>query len=94
VVFSASTSDIYTLFVDGKEIATRKGPDARHPSEFPVKMEKGKEYLVELRHQKGKYVSITLSLQKRPRKFCISKRKSERCGRHYFRRRTFSKFGR
>ena len=59
VVFSAFASDIYTLFVDGKEIATRKGPDARHPSEFPIKVEKGKEYLVELRHsQKGKYVNI------------------------------------
>lgn len=59
VVFSAFASDIYTLFVDGKEIATRKGPDARHPSEFPLKVEKGKEYLVELRHsQKGKYVNI------------------------------------
>jgi beta-glucosidase len=41
VVFSAFASDIYT-FVDGKEIATRKGPDARHPSEFPVKWKKAK----------------------------------------------------
>lgn len=66
VVFSASTSDIYTLFVDGKEIATRKGPDARHPSEFPVKMEKGKEYQIELRHtQKGKYVSITFEVYRK-----------------------------
>lgn len=59
VVFSAFASDVYTLSINGKEIATRKGPDARHPSEFPVQMEKGKEYQVELRHsQKGKYVSI------------------------------------
>ncbi|WP_288444714.1 glycoside hydrolase family 3 C-terminal domain-containing protein [uncultured Chryseobacterium sp.] len=66
VVFSASTSDVYTLFVDGKEIATRKGPDARHPSEFPVKMEKGKEYKIELRHtQKGKYVSITFEVYRK-----------------------------
>lgn len=66
VVFSASTSDIYTLFVDGKEIATRKGPDARHPSEFPVKMEKGKEYQIELRHtQKGKYVSISFEVYRK-----------------------------
>jgi len=63
VILSPSTSDIYTLFVDGKEIATRKGPDARHPSEFPVKMEKDKEYQIELRHtQKGKYVSITFDV--------------------------------
>ncbi|WP_336686947.1 beta-glucosidase [Chryseobacterium bernardetii] len=66
VVFSASTSDIYTLFVNGKEIATRKGPDARHPSEFPVKMEKGKEYQIELRHtQKGKYVSISFEVYRK-----------------------------
>lgn len=66
VVFSASTSDIYTLFVDGEEIATRKGPDARHPSEFPVKMEKGKEYQIELRHtQKGKYVSISFEVYRK-----------------------------
>lgn len=66
MIFSAATSDIYTLFVDGKEIATRKGPDARHPSEFPVKMEKGKEYQIELRHsQKGKYVSIAFEVYKK-----------------------------
>ncbi|WP_374459363.1 glycoside hydrolase family 3 C-terminal domain-containing protein [Chryseobacterium taeanense] len=66
VILSPSTSDVYTLFVDGKEIATRKGPDARHPSEFPVKMEKGKEYLIELRHsQKGKYVSITFDIYRK-----------------------------
>jgi beta-glucosidase len=59
VVFSAFTSDVYTLLIEGKEIATRKGPDARHPSEFPVQVEKDKEYFVELRHsQKGKYVNI------------------------------------
>jgi len=66
VILSPSTSDVYTLFVDGKEIATRKGPDARHPSEFPVKMEKGKEYQIELRHtQKGKYVSITFDIYRK-----------------------------
>jgi beta-glucosidase len=66
VIFSASTSDVYSLFVEGKEIATRKGPDARHPSEFPVKMQKGKEYEIELRHtQKGKYVSITLEVYRK-----------------------------
>ncbi|WP_144280959.1 beta-glucosidase [Chryseobacterium echinoideorum] len=66
VILSPSTSDVYTLFVDGKEIATRKGPDARHPSEFPVKMEKGKEYQIELRHtQKGKYVSITFDVYRK-----------------------------
>ncbi|SEM30143.1 beta-glucosidase [Chryseobacterium taichungense] len=66
VILSPSTSDVYTLFVDGKEIATRKGPDARHPSEFPVKMEKGKEYNIELRHtQKGKYVSITFDVYRK-----------------------------
>lgn len=66
VIFSAATSDVYTLSVDGKEIATRKGPDARHPSEFPVKVQKGKEYLVELRHsQKGKYVSIVFEVYKK-----------------------------
>ncbi|WP_027382360.1 beta-glucosidase [Epilithonimonas caeni] len=66
VILSPSTSDVYTLFVDGKEIATRKGPDARHPSEFPIKMEKGKEYQIELRHsQKGKYVSITFDVYRK-----------------------------
>jgi len=66
VILSPSTSDVYTLFVDGKEIATRKGPDARHPSEFPVKMEKDKEYQIELRHtQKGKYVSITFDIYRK-----------------------------
>ncbi|WP_449387620.1 glycoside hydrolase family 3 C-terminal domain-containing protein [Chryseobacterium lineare] len=77
VIFSASTSDIYTLFVDGKEIATRKGPDARHPSEFPVKMEKGKEYQIELRHsQKGKYVSISFEVyRKDPVNFAAVKEK-------------------
>lgn len=66
VILSPSTSDVYTLFVDGKEIATRKGPDARHPSEFPVKMEKGKEYQIELRYtQKGKYVSITFDIYRK-----------------------------
>ncbi|KFE99803.1 glycoside hydrolase family 3 [Chryseobacterium formosense] len=77
VIFSVATSDIYTLFVDGKEIATRKGPDARHPSEFPVKMEKGKEYQVELRHsQKGKYVSIAFEVyRKDPVNFASVKEK-------------------
>lgn len=66
VILSPSTSDIYTLFVDGKEIATRKGPDARHPSGFPIKMEKGREYQIELRHtQKGKYVSITFDVYRK-----------------------------
>lgn len=59
VIFSAFASDIYTLFIDGKEITTRIGPDARHPSEFPLKVEKDNEYQIELRQsQKGKYVSI------------------------------------
>lgn len=77
VILSPSTSDVYTLFVDGKEIATRKGPDARHPSEFPVKMEKGKEYNIELRHtQKGKYVSITFDIyRKDPVNFASVKEK-------------------
>lgn len=77
VILSPSTSDVYTLFVDGKEIATRKGPDARHPSEFPVKMEKGKEYNIELRHtQKGKYVSITFDVyRKDPVNFAAVKEK-------------------
>ena len=77
VILSPSTSDVYTLFVDGKEIATRKGPDARHPSEFPVKMEKGKEYNIELRHtQKGKYVSITFEVyRKDPVNFASVKEK-------------------
>jgi beta-glucosidase len=68
---------MFTLFVDGKEIATRKGPDARHPSEFPVKMEKGKEYQIELRHtQKGKYVSITFDVyRKDPVNFAAVKEK-------------------
>jgi beta-glucosidase len=66
VIFSAATSDMYTLLIDGKEIATRKGPDARHPSEFPVKMEKGKEYQIEFRHsQKGKYVSIDFDVYRK-----------------------------
>ncbi len=66
VIFSAATSDIYTLLIDDKEIATRKGPDARHPSEFPVKMEKGKEYQIEFRHsQKGKYVSIDFEVYRK-----------------------------
>ncbi|WP_042721018.1 glycoside hydrolase family 3 C-terminal domain-containing protein [Flavobacterium sp. B17] len=77
VILSPSTSDVYTLFVDGKEIATRKGPDARHPSEFPVKMEKGKEYQIELRHtQKGKYVSIGFEVyRKDPVNFAAVKEK-------------------
>lgn len=77
VILSPSTSDGYTLSVDGKEIATRKGPDARHPSEFPVKMEKGKEYNIELRHsQKGKYVSITFDIyRKDPVNFVAVKEK-------------------
>ncbi len=77
VILSPSTSDVYTLFVDGKEIATRKGPDARHPSEFSVKMEKGKEYNIELRHsQKGKYVSITFDVyRKDPVNFVAVKEK-------------------
>lgn len=77
VIFSAATSDIYTLLVDGKEIAVRKGPDARHPSEFPVKMHKGKEYQVEFRHtQKGKYVSISFEVyRKDPVNFAAVKEK-------------------
>lgn len=77
VIFSASTSDVYTLFVDGKEVATRKGPDARHPSEFPVKMEKGKEYNIELQHRQiGKYVSITFDVyRKDPVNFAAVKEK-------------------
>lgn len=77
VIFSASTSDVYTLFVDGKEVATRKGPDARHPSEFPVKMEKGKEYKIELQHRQiGKYVSITFDVyRKDPVNFAAVKEK-------------------
>ncbi|WP_294203648.1 glycoside hydrolase family 3 C-terminal domain-containing protein [uncultured Chryseobacterium sp.] len=77
VIFSASTSDVYTLFVNGKEVATRKGPDARHPSEFPVKMEKGKEYNIELQHRQiGKYVSITFDVyRKDPVNFAVVKEK-------------------
>ena len=77
VIFSASTSDVYTLFVDGKEVATRKGPDARHPSEFPVKMEKGKEYKIEFQHRQiGKYVSITFDVyRKDPVNFAAVKEK-------------------
>ncbi|WP_294286415.1 glycoside hydrolase family 3 C-terminal domain-containing protein [uncultured Chryseobacterium sp.] len=77
VIFSASTSDVYTLFVDGKEVATRKGPDARHPSEFPVKMEKGKEYKIEFQHRQiGKYVSITFDVyRKDPVNFASVKEK-------------------
>ncbi|MCJ8152689.1 glycoside hydrolase family 3 C-terminal domain-containing protein [Chryseobacterium sp. SSA4.19] len=77
VIFSASTSDVYKLFVDGKEVATRKGPDARHPSEFPVKMEKGKEYNIELQHRQiGKYVSITFDVyRKDPVNFTAVKEK-------------------
>lgn len=77
VIFSASTSDVYTLFVNGKEVATRKGPDARHPSEFPVKMEKGKEYKIELQHRQiGKYVSITFDVyRKDPVNFAVVKEK-------------------
>ncbi|WP_294299861.1 glycoside hydrolase family 3 C-terminal domain-containing protein [uncultured Chryseobacterium sp.] len=77
VIFSASTSDVYTLFVNGKEVATRKGPDARHPSEFPVKMEKGKEYNIELQHRQiGKYVSITFDVyRKDPVNFAAVKEK-------------------
>ncbi|MEY8759059.1 glycoside hydrolase family 3 C-terminal domain-containing protein [Chryseobacterium tongliaoense] len=77
VIFSAMASDGYTLFIDGKEVLARKGPDARHPSEFPVQLENGKEYRIELRHsQKGKYVNIGFEVfRKDPVNFTAVKEK-------------------
>ncbi|WP_449398478.1 PA14 domain-containing protein [Chryseobacterium wanjuense] len=66
VIFSASTSDIYTLYVDGKEIATRKVLGCKTSFRISSENAKGKEYLIELHHtQKGKYVSITFDVYRK-----------------------------
>lgn len=59
VFLAPFASDGYVLFVDGKEVLKREGANARKPTEFALKVEKNKEYKVELKHfQKGKHVSI------------------------------------
>ena len=66
VVFSVSTSDGYTLYVDGKEVMSRSGREAYIPSEFVLQTQMGKIYDVKLEHaQTGRRVSIDFSVFKK-----------------------------
>ena len=66
VVFSVSTSDGYTLYVDGKEVMSRKGREAYIPSEFVLQTQMGKIYDVKLEHaQTGRRVSIDFTVFKK-----------------------------
>ncbi|QRX63305.1 glycoside hydrolase family 3 C-terminal domain-containing protein [Dysgonomonadaceae bacterium zrk40] len=65
-VFSVSTSDSYTLSVDGKEVLSCSGREAYIPSEFSLQAEKGKIYEVKLEHaQTGRRMSIDFSVFKK-----------------------------
>ncbi|MDH6343097.1 beta-glucosidase [Parabacteroides sp. PM6-13] len=68
VVFSARTSDKYTLFINDKEVMTQSGREASVPSEYPLNVEKGKTYKVKLEHaQTGRRVSIDFSVYRKER---------------------------
>ncbi|WP_262147280.1 glycoside hydrolase family 3 C-terminal domain-containing protein [Chryseobacterium foetidum] len=66
VFLSPIASDGYTLSVDGKEILSRKGGNASKPTEVALKVEKNKEYFVELKHiQKGKQITISFDIYRK-----------------------------
>ncbi|HCC53035.1 MAG TPA: glycosyl hydrolase [Porphyromonadaceae bacterium] len=63
IVFSARTSDKYTLFVDGKEVLSKTGREANVPTEYTLPAEEGKKYAVKLEQaQTGRRVSIDFSV--------------------------------
>lgn len=68
IVFSARTSDKYTLFINDKEVMTQSGREASVPSEYAISAEKGKAYKVKLEHaQTGRRVSIDFSVFQKER---------------------------
>lgn len=68
IVFSARTSDRYTLFVNDKEVMSQSGREANVPSEYALNAEKGKKYNVKLEHsQTGRRVNIDFSVFRKER---------------------------
>ena len=68
IVFSARTSDKYTLFVNDKEVMSQSGNEANVPSEYALNAEKGKKYNVKLEHsQTGRRVNIDFSVFRKER---------------------------
>lgn len=66
VFLAPIASDGYSLSVDGKEILSRKGGNASKPTEVALKVEKNKEYFVELKHiQKGKQITISFDIYRK-----------------------------
>jgi len=63
IIFSTSSSDSYTLYIDGKEVMSQTGRESFIPSEYSFKAVQGKVYEVRLDHsQKGRRVSIDFSV--------------------------------
>ncbi|KQS92396.1 glycoside hydrolase family 3 C-terminal domain-containing protein [Chryseobacterium sp. Leaf394] len=66
VFLAPVASDGYSLYVDGKELLSRKGGNASKPTEVALKVEKNKEYSVELKHiQKGKQITIGFDIYRK-----------------------------
>ena len=66
IVFSARTSDSYTLYIDGREVMSQTGREAFIPSEYSINAIEGETYEIRLDHaQTGRRVSIDFSVFKK-----------------------------